>query len=389
MITAYSLLKSKRFRLNENDIDKQNMQRALDLAESGLGMVEPNPPVGCVIALGKNVIAEGCHQHYGGRHAEVNALENVPPEFRNELSSATLYVSLEPCCHHGKTPPCVSSILRSGIRRVVVAVRDPNPVVSGKGIKALLNAGITVEIGIGESQAKRQLAPYIKLVKRGIPWVIAKWAMTLDGKIATRNHDSQWISSPESRRIVHDLRGRMDAIIVGIGTALTDDPLLTARPPGPRTATRIVLDSMARLPIDSQLARTIGEAPVLVVVGPGCDEGTVEKLRNAGLDVYSTSGTSAEDRSQCLLEELGRRRMTSIMVEGGATVLGTLFDADYIDEVHAFVAPKLAGGLTSPTPIAGHGIPDMQHALTLEHVIWQQVDEDIYLRGFVPRVESE
>ena len=365
------------------------MQRAIELAESGLGKVEPNPLVGCVIALGENVIAEACHQHFGGPHAEVNALENVAPEFSHELGRASLYVTLEPCCHQGKTPPCVNSILESGIGRVVVAVQDPNPVVRGKGIQALLDAGITVKIGVAESEVKQQLAPYFKLVERSMPWVIAKWAMTLDGKIATQTHDSQWISSPESRALVHELRGRMDAIIVGIGTALADDPLLTTRPPGQRIATRIVLDSMARLPLDSQLVRTVDEAPVLLVVGPDCDEDAIAIMRNAKVDVFVATGSSTEDRLGCLFAELGRRRMTSVLVEGGATVLGSLFDARHIDEIHAFIAPKLVGGLTAPSPIAGSGVHEMQRASALENVTWREIAGDLYMRGFVPGNERK
>src|SRR5579884_2079657 len=220
------------------------MRRALELAEHGRGYVEPNPLVGAVVVRDGQLVGEGWHQHYGEAHAEIHALAAAGEGSRG----ATLYVTLEPCCHFGKTPPCTDAVLRAGIRRVVAAMPDPFPAVAGKGAELLRQAGVTVELGIGEAEARRLNAPYLKLLEKRRPWVHAKWAMTLDGKIATRTGDSKWISNEASRRIVHALRGRMDAVIVGAGTALADDPLLTARPPGPRVATRAVLDSTGRLP---------------------------------------------------------------------------------------------------------------------------------------------
>src|SRR5207253_7885382 len=216
-------------------------RRALELAERGRGYVEPNPLVGAVVVHDGRIIGEGWHQRYGEAHAEVNALTAAGDAARG----ATLYVTLEPCCHHGKTPPCTDAVLRAGVQRVVAAMLDPFPQVSGKGADLLRAAGVTVDVGLCEAEARRLNAPYLKLLATGLPYVTAKWAMTLDGKIATRTGDSKWISNEASRRRVHELRGRMDAIIVGIGTALADDPLLTARPTGPRTPARIVLDSRA------------------------------------------------------------------------------------------------------------------------------------------------
>ena len=240
------------------------MARALQLAARGEGFVEPNPQVGCVISRGDQVLGEGWHEKFGGPHAEINALNTAGGAARG----ATLYVTLEPCAHHGKTPPCTEAIQMAGIARVVVAHPDPNPQVDGQGIDALHAAGITCDVGQGKPDATRLLAPYIKWVTTGRPWVIAKWAMTLDGKLATRAGDSQWISSPQSRQIVHQLRGRVDAIVIGSGTARIDDPLLTARPNDPsdvrRLATRVVVDSKCRLPVGSQLARTTAAVPLLV-----------------------------------------------------------------------------------------------------------------------------
>src|SRR5438094_5754489 len=219
--------------------DEPWMRRALELAEKGRGAVEPNPLVGAVVVRNDTVAGEGWHQRYGGPHAEVHALAAAGEAARQ----ATLYVTLEPCCHHGKTPPCTDAILRAGINRVVAAMTDPFPQVAGKGAALLRAAGVVVEFGAGEAEARRLNAPYLKLLATGRPYVHAKWAMTLDGKIATRTGDSKWISNEVSRWRVHELRGRMDAIVVGIGTALADNPRLTVRPPGPRTPLRIILDS--------------------------------------------------------------------------------------------------------------------------------------------------
>ena len=229
--------------MNLTDLDVRFMARAIELAWRGQGRVEPNPMVGCVIVHGDTIVGEGWHGRFGGPHAEAEALRAAGQRCRG----ATLYVTLEPCCHHGKTPPCTEAILAARPARVVVAQRDPFPPVDGGGLRQLTAAGIPVEMGVLQPDARRLNAPYLKLITDRRPWVHAKWAMTLDGKLATRSRDSRWISSEASRRIVHTLRGRMDAILIGRGTAESDDPQLTARPPGPRTALRIVLDSHASL----------------------------------------------------------------------------------------------------------------------------------------------
>src|SRR3954451_1208374 len=248
------------------------MPRALELAERGRGHVEPNPLVGAVIVRDGRVVGEGWHQRYGEAHAEVHALAAAGAAARG----ATLYVTLEPCCHHGKTPPCTDAVLRAGVGRVVASMLDPNPLVAGKGAERLRAAGVAVEIGVGEAEARRLNAPYLKLLRTGRPYVHLKWAMTLDGKICTRTGDSKWISNEASRRRVHELRGRVDAILVGVGTALADDPQLTARPRGPRTATRIVLDSRGRLPPTSLLAATARIVPTLVATTAAAPEDPVQ-----------------------------------------------------------------------------------------------------------------
>jgi diaminohydroxyphosphoribosylaminopyrimidine deaminase/5-amino-6-(5-phosphoribosylamino)uracil reductase len=262
-------------------------------------------------------------------------------------------------------------------------VADPFPQVGGRGFSELTVAGVEVEVGPMAAEARRLNAPYFKRVLTGRPWIIAKWAMTLDGKLATRSGDSRWISGPESRAIAHRLRGRVDAILIGRGTAQADDPLLTARPPGPRTATRIVLDSRARLDSSSQLVRTARESPLLVAASPEATDPDRARLAAAGAEVLICDAANRRDRLGQLLDELGRRQMTNVLVEGGGELLGELFDARMIDEVHVFIAPKLCGGKTAPSPIAGEGIQRMAEALSLADLEVQHAGADLYLSARV------
>jgi diaminohydroxyphosphoribosylaminopyrimidine deaminase/5-amino-6-(5-phosphoribosylamino)uracil reductase len=358
--------------------DEPWMRLALDLAERGRGYVEPNPLVGAVIVRDNELAGQGWHQCYGEAHAEVNALAQAGERARG----GTIYVTLEPCCHHGKTPPCTDALVRAGIHRVVAAMQDPFPQVAGQGAARLRAAGVEVTVGLCELEARRLNAPYVKLLATGRPYVHAKWAMTLDGKIATRTGDSRWISNPASRHLVHALRGRMDAIVVGIGTALADDPLLTARPPGPRTPVRVVLDSRARLPRDGQLVRTAREVPVLVVTSGAVDEGHADGLTALGCEWFAVPGAPGRPELPALIDELGRRRLTNILVEGGSEVLGSFLDAGEIDEVHAFVALRLAGGAGAKTPIGGRGVERIQEALGLTQWQVQMVEGDVYIHGW-------
>jgi diaminohydroxyphosphoribosylaminopyrimidine deaminase/5-amino-6-(5-phosphoribosylamino)uracil reductase len=296
-----------------------------------------------------------------------------------------MYVTLEPCCHQGKTPPCTQAVIDAGLKRVVVAMRDPFPSVAGGGIAALRAAGLNVEVGLLEGDAHSLNAPYLKLLGTGRPWVIAKWAMTLDGKIAARDGSSRWISGEASRRVVHNMRGRVDAILIGHGTAEQDDPLLTARPAGSRTATRVVLDTRGRLKSDRQLVRTARQTPVLVAVGQESSTEDRVRLESAGCEVLVCRGDTRQARAEQLLDELGRRRMTNLLVEGGATLLGTLLDGGQIDEVHAFIAPKLLGGATASTAIAGEGINQVARALTLAAIQVETLDGDVHVHGRVVR----
>ncbi|MFM8891157.1 MAG: bifunctional diaminohydroxyphosphoribosylaminopyrimidine deaminase/5-amino-6-(5-phosphoribosylamino)uracil reductase RibD [Planctomycetia bacterium] len=357
------------------------MRHALRLARRGEGSVEPNPQVGAVVlsAEGK-VVGEGWHARFGGPHAEIVALAEAGAAARG----GTLVVTLEPCCHHGKTPPCTDAVIAAGLARVVVATADPFPAVAGAGIDRLRTAGIDVDLGTCAAEARRLIAPFRRLVVDGRPWVIAKRAMSLDGRIATTAGDARWISGEASRALVHALRGRMDAILVGIGTALADDPLLTARPSGPRRALRVVVDSRARLPAESRLVLTAREAPLLVAVGPDAAEDRVAALRAAGAEVWRGSDGDRAARLVALLAHLGDRRVTNLLVEGGEGVLGGFLDAGLIDEAWAFVAPKLLGGVSAPAAIGGRGASrvDDGAAIVVEDVL--RVGDDLLVRGTRP-----
>ena len=333
--------------------------------------------VGCVVVGAEGIVGEGWHQRFGGPHAEVEALASAGVLARE----ATLYVTLEPCSHFGKTPPCVEAIVAAQVRRVVIAHSDPNPTVAGRGIEQLRRSGIEVEVGLLDREASELNAPYLKLTRTRHPWVIAKWAMTLDGKIATRTGHSKWISGARSRAVVHQLRRRVDAVLVGRGTADLDDPLLTARPPGPRTATRIVLDTDAQLSLNCQLVRTTSEAPVLVVTGPEASEARRRRLTAAGCEVFVCNSEHADQRMGQLLDELGKRQMTNLLIEGGSHVLGTAFDLGFVDEVHVFVANKVVGGSNALSPITGNGVAKLGDALALGDVQVQQLDQDLYIQG--------
>jgi diaminohydroxyphosphoribosylaminopyrimidine deaminase / 5-amino-6-(5-phosphoribosylamino)uracil reductase len=351
------------------------MRHALALAEKGRGFVEPNPMVGAVVldSVGQ-LIGEGWHQKFGGPHAEVFALTAAGERARG----GTLVVTLEPCCHHGKTPPCTDAVLKAGIARVVAAMADPFPKVAGGGLAILSGAGVEVSVGLCGADAVALNAPYLKLLRTGRPWVHAKWAMTLDGKIATRTGDSKWISGEESRRRVHELRGRMDAIVVGRGTVVADDPLVTARPAGPRAPARVVVSASGDLPERCRLRATAREVPVIVYTA---NPPKLAGWARDGAEVVALSDSAPS--LDAVLADLGRR-FTNVLIEGGAGLLGSVLDAKAADEFHVFIAPKLAGGVAAPSPVGGAGAARMADALALDRVTFRQSGEDVYVHGFAP-----
>ena len=361
------------------DRDRTWMSRALAEAGRGRGSVEPNPMVGAVVVRDSRPVGVGHHERFGGPHAEVVALARAGPL----AEGATIYVTLEPCCHQGKTPPCTDAILRSGVARVVASMRDPFPKVDGGGAARLRGGGVEVEMGLMADEARRLNGPYLKRLATGLPYVTAKWAMTLDGKSAVASGDSRWISGPRSRSLVHEVRGRMDAILAGIGTVLADDPALTARPPGPRTPARVVLDSSARLPPDSQLARTAREIPVWVAVTDRAPIDRRKVLEGLGCEILPFPGPSSVPILP-LLEGLGRRGITNLLVEGGGTVLGAFLDARNVDEVDVFLAPIVEGGSHGFSPARGLGFASMGEALRLDRPEISLVDGDVRVRGALP-----
>ncbi|QDS87656.1 Riboflavin biosynthesis protein RibD [Rosistilla ulvae] len=358
-------------------IDQQWMRHALALAAQGKGLVEPNPMVGCVIVRDGKPLAEGFHQRFGGPHAERQALAALPADC--DPAGATWYVTLEPCCHTGKTPPCSDAVIAARPKRVVIAAVDPFSEVAGRGIDQIRGAGIDVEVGVCEAEANRLNAPFIKRVRQQKPWVIAKWAMTLDGKIATYSGNSQWISGESSRRRVHEVRGQVDAIATGIGSVLADDPTLTARPPGPRTAVRIVMDDKAELPLDSKLLKTRDAAAVYAVVRGDAPQQRVDALRQAGVGlIVNESGTRTGGVDQ-LLNWCHDQGMSNLLLEAGAGAMASFFEADAIDEYHVYIAPKLIGGSAAPGPLGGIGLSQIAQSPQLEPLQVESIDGDLFV----------
>lgn len=332
------------------------MMEALFLARRGLGRVEPNPMVGCVLVKAGRIVGRGFHHRYGAAHAEVHALRDAG----RRAKGSTAYVNLEPCCHFGKTPPCTDALIAAGVRRVVVAIRDVNPQVAGNGLRILRAAGLRCDVGLLRDEAEALNAPFIKYFTERRPYVILKWAQSLDGKIATRSGDSRWISSAASRQEVHRLRARMDAIIVGVQTVIQDDPQLTARGvPILRVATRVVLDSQLRTPPTCRLVSGARRVPTLIVTSNKSIR-RAGALRKAGCEVIRLPRTQSGLSLSALLDELHQRRMTNVLVEGGGRVLGSFVDEELADEARVFVAPRLIGGETAPGPLRTLGPETMR-----------------------------
>lgn len=337
------------------------MRQALRLAERGRGRVEPNPMVGCVLVRGGKVLAEGWHRRFGGAHAEVEALRRC-----KDARGATAYVTLEPCCHWGKTPPCTDALIAARVRRVVTAMRDPNPVVHGGGITKLREAGIRVDVGTLTAEAAALNATFIKLTQQGRPWVILKWAQSIDGKIATRTGDSRWISDERARAHAHGVRGLMDAIVVGAQTALRDDPLLTCRAARPRRiATRVVLDSQLRLPERAQLVRTARKTPTLVFCSTRAPASRRKRLESHGVGIATVRSGRGGLNLGDVLDELGRRRFANVLVEGGGRLLGRMVDEALADEIHVYIAPLLIGGVAAIGALHANGPATVAEALRL------------------------
>lgn len=379
--------------------DQTHMLRAITLARQGEGAVEPNPMVGCVIARNGQMLGEGWHQQFGQAHAEVNALQACR-DAGHDPAGATAYVTLEPCAHHGKTPPCAEALIAAKLSRVVVAVVDPHDKVDGKGIALLREAGITVDVGTAAAEAGELIEPFAKCLRTGLPWVIAKWAQTLDGRIATATGDSKWITGELSRDAVHTQRGRVDAIVIGISTAIADDATLTARPGDStrikRIARRIVVDPRFRLPDASNLLTTLDAAPVTIAVsqhwfeqGDRHAKARVHRWRERGVEFVTLPDSDGSEPHgdgralslRPLLAHLARtHQATNVLVEGGATLMGRLFEQNLVDELHAYVAPRLVGDARAIPVLQGlqcKAIADSR-GLTLRDI--ERFNDDVLLK---------
>jgi diaminohydroxyphosphoribosylaminopyrimidine deaminase/5-amino-6-(5-phosphoribosylamino)uracil reductase len=337
--------------------DKEFMRMALELAARGRGLVSPNPMVGAVVVKDGRVLGQGYHKEAGGRHAEVYALA----EAKGETEGATVYVNLEPCCHFGRNPPCTNQLIAAGITRVVVAVTDPNPRVSGAGLRELEENGIEVTTGVLAEEARRLNEVFFKYITTGLPFVSIKAAVSLDGKIATRTGNSRWISGEESRRRGHELRRAADAIVVGVGTVIKDDPLLNVRLPvlqdkaKTKHPLRLILDTRARIPLT---AKVIKENPEQTVIVTGSDPPAykVEKLRAAGVRIWTLPLRRGRVSLPALLAKAGEERLSSLLVEGGGEVNAAFLGENLVDKVYLFLAPRIIGGASAPTWVEGEGV---------------------------------
>jgi len=359
------------------------MVQALSLAKLALGSVSPNPAVGVVIVKNDVVVGQGYTQPAGSEHAEIMALQQAGEQPRG----GTMYVTLEPCCHYGRTPPCSQAIIDSGINEVHLAMLDPNPLVSGRGKQELEQEGIKTYVGKHEEEARQINEAYIKFITTGMPFVTAKFAMSLDGKIATKSGDSKWISSEESRKQVHNLRHTTDAIMVGANTVLIDDPLLTCRCCGGRGGTvkkqplRVVVDGRGHTPPTAKLFSEPGKT--LLTLGKSIPPEEAIVFAQVEVELLELPLTEGLVDLEKLLKVLGKREITSVLVEGGGILLGSLFDCGLVDKVIAFIAPIIIGGSEAKTAVGGKGFDKVVDSLRLEHVSVEKFGEDLMVSGYV------
>jgi len=358
------------------------MRLALELARRGLGRTHPNPPVGAVIVRDGRVVGRGYHPKAGEPHAEIFALREAGDAARG----ATMYVTLEPCVHHGRTPPCVDAILAAGIAEVHIATLDPNPVVHGQGVAKLRAAGVKVVLGEGEADAQRLIEGFAHWVRTRRPWVVVKYAMTLDGKIATRTGHARWITGPQARVWVHRLRDQVDAILVGRGTVEADDPRLTTRVPGATTVhhpLRVVLDSRGRAPLTARVFAADLPGQTVLAATPALPPARRAAFEAQGVEVWTLpAGADGRVSLPALLDALGARGITTLLVEGGPTVLGAFFDAGLVHKVHAFVAPVVFGG-AAPSAIGGWGVARADQAPRLRAVTIERLGDDLLVTGYL------
>ena len=367
--------------------EEKYMRRAIELAKKGSGHVNPNPLVGAVIVRDGEIIGEGYHECYGQLHAERNAIANAKKR-GNSLEGSTIYVTLEPCCHYGKTPPCTEAIIEEKIARVVVGSDDPNPLVSGKGFQMLREKGIEVIPHFLKEECDAMNHVFFHYIRTGTPYVAMKYAMTMDGKIACYTGDYKWVTGEESRAHVQILRNHYKGIMAGIGTVLADDPMLNCRIEGGRDPIRIIADSHLRIPIDSQLVRTAGQQPLIVACLPDADEEKAAQLQEKGVEVLRIPGVTTADITEeqkevislpVLMKELGARKIDGILLEGGGQLNESALQAGIVDRIYCYIAPKIFGGAQAKTPVEGQGLTRAADAWQFNRIGMQEFGQDILL----------
>lgn len=366
--------------------DQDYMRMAFSLALRGTGVTSPNPIVGALVVKGVKIVGKGYHRKSGDKHAEIVALD----EAREQARGATLYLNLEPCCHFGKTPPCCKEIIKAGIKKVVCAMSDPNPLINGKGFRNLLSAGVSVEEGLLQSEAERLNEIFIKYSRTGKPFVVAKAAMSLDGKISTSGGESKWISAEQTRTYIHNrIRYGMDAVLVGINTVLMDDPLLTVRGTGNRIKkiNRVVLDSELKMPIDSILLRSLSEGNIFVYATGRSSENSRRILEKKGANVIIVEEEDGRVALSAVIEDLGRKGITSILVEGGSRILASAFDAKVIDKAFFFMAPTIIHGKDATSAVQGNVYRRLKESISLERIHPLRIGKDWMIQAY-PRYAS-
>lgn len=366
-------------------MDEKFMKMALELAMKGAGRTRPNPLVGAVIVKGEKIIGTGYHEVFGGPHAEINAFRNAAEDVRG----ATMYVTLEPCSHYGKTPPCANAIVEKGIAEVIVAMEDPNPVVAGNGIRILKENGIKVTTGVLENEARKLNEIFIKYITTKRPFVILKTAMTLDGKIATAAGDSKWITNEESRQYVHELRNRVAGIMVGIGTVLADNPELTTRLKSREGVdpVRIIVDTEARIPLEAKVLNSSSKAKTIIATTLKADKQKLEQIKEKGADILVVPLKDDRVDLLALMKALGKQGLDSVLLEGGAALNFSAMEQGIVDKVVSFIAPKLVGGEMAKTPIGGAGIQELKNAVLLDNIQVSRFQQDIMIEGYLKGAE--
>jgi len=357
------------------------MTRALELAKLGTGYTNPNPLVGAVLVKDGIIIGEGYHKKYGDPHAEVNAFNNA----QGDVAGATMYVTLEPCSHFGKTPPCANAIIKKGIKKVVVAMEDPNPLVAGKGINILKEHGIEVITGVMEHEAKKQNEIFIKFITSGLPFCTLKTAMTLDGKIAAYTGDSKWITNEESRKYVHELRHKFSSIMVGIGTVIADDPLLTTRLDNidGKNPIRIIVDTRGTIPLDANVLKVNENTKTIIATTEIINKEKLKYIEATGADIIITPLKDNKVDLPYLMKSLGQLKIDSILLEGGSTLNYTALEEGIVDKVLSFIAPKIIGGSLSKTPVGGQGIPYMRDAILLKNIDIHKFGDNVAIEAYI------